>query len=50
MEREQLVQLVRELLVALSPDQRLELIDDILDGYCHHCGLAHDPCYCMDDE
>jgi hypothetical protein len=44
---------LREKQKALTPEQRIELWDQITHGYCTHCGCEHDPkypCQCTNDE
>jgi hypothetical protein len=40
------VQVVRDALKIMNPEQRLELFND----YCTSCGGTEHPCYCMRDE
>lgn len=39
-------------LVAMIPDERLELRKQIFDDYCEHCGREEQgrTCYCTKDE
>ncbi len=45
------IDLVKEKISKLSPDDRLKFINDIMYGYCDSCGQKDDnKCRCWDDE
>lgn len=48
--REKLLKEVREHLVSLTAQERLDFISDCMSGYCRECGRDHVPCCCMRDE
>lgn len=45
---------LRELLAAMTPDQRVDLFKLVVTGYCQHCGVCTDEmprgCPCTNDE
>lgn len=52
MNTEPLIAEMRDRMVDLLPSERIDLVNDLLDGYCKHCGWA-DPegvCQCWNDE
>ena len=52
-EAKALADFCREALDRLSPEQRLEVFDDLLGEYCAYCGRRSNndsDCHCMNDE
>ncbi|WP_293371564.1 hypothetical protein [Nevskia sp.] len=47
-----LIRVLRDRMEKMTPDERLELAGDLLDGYCEHCGYeTHGrTCHCTNDE
>lgn len=53
MNEDQLITEVRELLHRMTPEQRVEFIFNLGDGYCYNCGAKEDGgrrCQCENDE
>lgn len=45
-----IVDLVHALQANMSDKERIELWDELMDGYCHYCGCDDLPCYCQADD
>lgn len=41
---------LRELILELTPAQRVEVFSVVTAGYCTECGAADPSCRCWDDE
>lgn len=41
---------VRYTIAAMTPDERIEFIRMLMEGYCKHCGIKTDVCHCERDE
>lgn len=41
---------VRYWIATMTPDERIEFIRMLLEGYCRHCGIKTDVCHCERDE
>lgn len=50
LDRDKLLQRLRQLLTRLPDSERLQLIDDVFEGYCRHCGTPDPRCQCWNDE
>lgn len=48
-ETETLVSVLRDRMTKMTDDERHELMHELMDGWCVHCG-AETPCYCWNDE
>lgn len=49
-EIETLISVLRGRMKTMTDDERLELINAIVDGYCTRCGCPYPLCPCWDDE
>lgn len=47
---DELIAAVRAALSAMTDDERVDFIDEVMDGYCHFCGSDILPCYCLRDD
>lgn len=45
-ELEMLVEILRDRLKKISPEERQILIRSIIEGYCRKCGYSTDECNC----
>ena len=43
------IDIVRCYMKNTTSDERIEIILELLDGYCEHCG-DEEPCYCRYDD
>jgi len=51
MTTDELVALLRERIAVLTPDARLAILDELMDGFCPHCGgTGGRSCQCWNDE
>ena len=48
-ETETLINVIRDRMERMTDDERLNLLSDLFDGYCKHCGGSYSPCYCLGD-
>lgn len=46
---QKLVDAVKDAMPSLTADERLEVMEDIREGWCRHCG-GEAPCCCWNDE
>lgn len=48
----EIVARIKSLMEQMRPKERIELIDDLMDDYCKHCGCRETGygCRCWDDE
>lgn len=44
------IESLRESMEGLSDEQRIEVLEDLFDGYCLYCGDKTRKCYCYRDE
>ena len=44
------VENLHNMMEKMSIDERLEVINFIMEGFCPHCGSKYLPCYCMRDD
>jgi hypothetical protein len=47
---ENLIITIRELMETMCDEERIDLINCIMDGYCKYCGGKDLPCYCWNDD
>jgi len=45
-----LITILRSQMEDMKDDERIELKNSIMDGYCEYCGSKYLPCYCRRDE
>lgn len=44
------IESLRESMEGLSDEQRIEVLEDLFDGYCLYCGDKTRKCYCYRDD
>ena len=46
----EIIKMIRSEMEQLTSDERIEVVNQIMDGYCKHCGSSYLPCFCMREE
>ncbi len=41
---------LRAVFEQIEPQERIEIIENLLNGYCEFCGVRDPSCRCWDDE
>ncbi len=45
-----LIDIIRSRMWKMTDEERIDLMNYLMDGYCKYCGNKHLPCYCICDD
>jgi hypothetical protein len=45
-----LIMAIRSFMKDMDDDERIDLIHELMKGYCEVCGSPYLPCYCLRDD